>query len=379
MTHSMASQEFRALFPALDRWAWFDTPAAPPAAGPVADALTAALEDWRSGRFSWQGWDSAPGRCREAFAGLAGVDPATVSLHGSAAEGVATVAQSLPPGSVVIPGSDYRSVLFPLLALDQDRNPVLRAGGPGGADATEHIAAMIRQDTVLVAVSQTLTSAGCRLDLARLAAAAHAAGARLLVDMTQSFGVLDWDLAALGADHVIVHGYKWLLCPRGAAWMATRADRLDRLDPLMPNWKSTSPPHGYFGGDLAMLASTAARLDASPAWLSWIGAEAALEIMSRLDPAEVEAHCTGLARAWSQAVRELGFTSASGEQQSHIAVAEMPGPAAGLSERLENSGIKASVTGRRLRIGVHYFNTADDVDRMTDVLKGIAHGHHADS
>jgi selenocysteine lyase/cysteine desulfurase len=72
-------------------------------------------------------------------------------------------------------------------------------------------------------------------------------------------------LTALGAGHVIVHGYKWLPCPRGAAWMATRADRLDLLDPLMPNWKSTSPPHGYFGGDLEMMAGTAGRLDASPA------------------------------------------------------------------------------------------------------------------
>jgi len=374
MTHSMTSREFRSLFPALDHWAWFDTPAAPPAAGPVADALAAALDDWRSGQFSWRTWDSAPGRCRDTFAALAGVDPATVSLHGSAAEAVATVSRSLPSGSVVIPASDYRSVLFPLLALDQERNPVLRADATGPDDMAnaEDIARTIREDTVLVAVSQALTSSGRRLDLARITEAAHDAGARLLVDMTQSFGILDRDLGPLGIDHVIVHGYKWLLCPRGAAWMATRADRLEHLQPLMPNWKSTSSPHGYFGGDLGMLAGTAERLDASPAWLSWVGAEAALEIMSRLDAAEVEAHCVGLARYWTEAVRKLGFAPVLAQQQSHIAVAEMPAAMPGIAGMLEDSGIKTSAVGGRLRIGVHYFNTQDDVDRMAGVLKDVA-------
>lgn len=208
------------------------------------------LDDWRSGRFSWRAWDPVPGRCRDAVAGLAGVSPATVSLHGSAAEGVATVARSLPPGSVVIPSGDYRSVLFPLLALDQERNPVLRAddAGPDGGAAADSIARVIREDTVLVAVSQALTSAGLRLDLARLATVAHAVGARLLVDMTQSFGVLDWNLAVLGIDHVIVHGYKWLLCPRGTAWMATRADRLDRLSRLMRTGRAQPSRTGTSAG-----------------------------------------------------------------------------------------------------------------------------------
>jgi len=366
----MTSQEFRSLFPAVEHWAWLDTPAAPPAAGPVADALDSALADWRSGRFSWRVWDGASARCRDAFARIAGADPSAVSVHESAAEGVTTVARSLPPGSVVVPGNDYRSVLFPLLALDQERNPVLRADGtgPGGAVTAADLARAIRADTVLVAASDTLTSTGYRLDLEGLTEATSAAGARLLIDMTQSFGILDYDLAALRIDYVVVHGYKWLLCPRGAAWLITRPDRLDGLEPLMPNWKSTPAPHGYFGGDLGILADTASRLDASPAWFSWVGAEAALEVMSRLDQAEVEAHCTSLARTWTEAVRKLGFGPVLDDQRSHIAVADAPEPMPDLPAALETSGVKASITGRRLRIGMHYFNTRDDIDRMIDVL-----------
>jgi selenocysteine lyase/cysteine desulfurase len=43
-------------------------------------------------------------------------------------------------------------------------------------------------------------------------------GTRVVLDATQSVG---WLPAPLGwADAVVCAGYKWLLCPRGVAWMA---------------------------------------------------------------------------------------------------------------------------------------------------------------
>lgn len=320
----LTHEEFRLLSPALQDWAWLDTPASPPSARPVFDALSSTLRDWLEGRFRWLDWDAALTESRSLFAGLAGVDEAPVSAHSSAAEAVATVARSLPPGSIVVPDGEYRSVLFPLLALDQSRNPVIRVPATGPATGTQALAEAVREDTVLVAASDTLTSSGYRFDVTALSAAAHAAGARLLMDLTQSFGILSYDLSASGIDHAVVHGYKWLLCPRGAAWMASSPAALDQLDPLMPNWKSTKAPHGYFGGELGMLAAGAGRLDTSPAWFSWIGSIAALELMSRIPRGEVEAHCVGLARNWLADVANLGCAPVLEEQCSHIAVAELP-------------------------------------------------------
>jgi selenocysteine lyase/cysteine desulfurase len=365
----LTQEEFRLLFPALRDWAWLDTPGSPPAARPVFDALSSTLRDWLEGRFRWLDWDAALAESRGLFAGLAGVDEATVSAHSSAAEAVATVARSLPPGSIIVPDGEYRSVLFPLLALDQGRNPVIRVPAKRTVTPTQALAEAVREDTVLVAASDTLTSSGYRFGVTALAGAAHAAGASLLMDLTQSFGILDYDLPASGIDHAVVHGYKWLLCPRGAAWMASSPAALDRLDPLMPNWKSTGAPHGYFGGELGMLAASAGKLDTSPAWLSWIGSVAALESMSRIPRGEVEAHCVGLARSWLAGVAELGCTPVLEEQRSHIAVAELPRVVPDLTGRLERDRVKATATGRRLRIGVHFFNSANDITRATDSLR----------
>jgi selenocysteine lyase/cysteine desulfurase len=304
---------------------------------------------------------------RTLFAGLAGVDDAEVSAMGSVAEGVATVAATLPPGSIVVGDAEYRSVLFPFLALDPDRHTVIRVPSDAGTASTEELAAAIRDDTVLVASSDTLTSTGRRVDAARLRTAADRVGARLLLDLTQSMGVLRHDLTATRPDYVVVHGYKWLLCPRGAAWLIARGDRVHELAPLLPSWKSTDPPFGYFGGSLDG-PPTAARLDTSPAWFSWVGAVAALRLMARLDPADVENHCVNLARRWWEGARDLGYRPVLERQDSHIAVVDLGAGVDRVRERLASARVKATILGSRLRIGVHYFVDEHDIDRALDAL-----------
>jgi selenocysteine lyase/cysteine desulfurase len=367
---AVSSAQFRELFPALRRWAWFDTPGTPPAARPVTDCLRRVLGEWESGDFDWREWDAAAETARDAFAAFAGVDPADVAVLGSVAEGMSTIAHALPPGSVVVPDDEYRSVLFPLLALDPERNPVIRVRGrDGGSPADDDLVAVLRDDTVLLAVGDTLTSTGRRVDLARLRRETAARGAALAADLTQSLGVLDHDLTALGLDYVLVHGYKWLLCPRGAAWLIASGPARDALAPLLPSWKSTAPPYGYFGGALD-LPSDASRLDTSPAWFPWVAAVTALGLRERLDPAAVEAHCVGLAARFLTGMASLGFTPVTAPGTSHIAVVDVGEERDRLAAALPAADVKATLLGTRLRIGVHYFNDDDDVERLLSVAAG---------
>lgn len=364
----LGRDEFRALFPALDEWAWLDTPGSPPGARPVLEAVRGALDDWESGRFSWLAWDATVEAARAAFADYTGVAASRVAVMGSVAEAVSTVAAALPAGSIVVGENEYRSVLFPLLALGPD-HPVIRVPESDGVVTAELLAEAIRPDTVLVAVSDTLTSNGNPVDLAVLRRATDAIGVRMLVDLTQSLGVLHRNLDALDADFTVVHGYKWLLCPRGAAWLVARTDRLAELRPLLPSWKSTDPPHGYFGGTLA-LPETGSRLDTSPAWFSWIGAVAALDVLARLDPDDVRSHCVEVAARWHTIAIDLGLRPVLPRQESHIVVVEADEEfAEELPEHLASARVKASVTGRRLRVGVHYFTDDDDIDRLADAVR----------
>jgi selenocysteine lyase/cysteine desulfurase len=124
----------------------------------------------------------------------------------------------------------------------------------------------------------------------------------------------------------------------------------------------------YFGGPL-QLAPGAARCDTSPAWLSWAGAQAALELVSALPTAAVERHCLALAAAFRDRARQAGAAPLNTGQPSHIAVVQVRNPDS-VRARLRSHRFRARMLGDRLRVGFHYFN--NDVD-VAAVLAGL-HG-----
>jgi selenocysteine lyase/cysteine desulfurase len=236
-TPSVSPARFRELFPALRSTVWLDTPAAPPGAEPFVQALREVMSAWSSGGFDQDAWDATRGEARGLFARLVGVDPATVSTHGSLAEAATTVAGSLPLGRVVVAAEEFRSNLFPWRA----RHQVVAVPARGGATRVEDLIDALDRRTLLLAVSEVTSREGQQLELPALRAATDRVGARLFVNLTQSLGALRFDAEAVRPDYLAVHGYRWLLCPRDAAWLATRPDRLEELRPLAPSWTSTGP------------------------------------------------------------------------------------------------------------------------------------------
>jgi selenocysteine lyase/cysteine desulfurase len=355
---------FRALFPALTEHVWLDTPGSPPAAIPVVEALTSTLQSWSSGDFSWLDWDHVPQEARRLFARYVGVEPDQVTNLGSVAEAAAIVAASLPPGRIVVPDDEFRSNLLPW--LQRDDHDVVRVPSRDGVTRTEDLVAACTPGTVLLAVSEVLSSTGVRADLPALRTATDAVGARLFVDATQAIGVLD-PVDALRADYLAVHGYKWMLCPRGAAWMVTRKDRLSDLRAIAPGWRSGPPPHSYFGGT-APHDRTGAAADASPAWFSWIGAVAALEVLNRTDARVTEAHAISLAHDFVARAHEIGLDSVGRGLPSHIAAVRITDRERVVAA-LQAARIKATVSADRVRVGFHFFNTTGDVDRVLAALR----------
>ncbi|MGW5648777.1 aminotransferase class V-fold PLP-dependent enzyme [Saccharopolyspora sp. NPDC003752] len=361
---------FREQFAVLDRIAWLSTPSCAPAAEPVLRALRAELANWDLGDFSWPQRDRAAQHSRRQVAGLLGLDPEHVALVQSVAEAVATVAAALPASSRVVVGAEeFRSNIFPLLAAEQRGVHVEQVPMPGGCLRSESLVAAITEDTTLVALSDVQSATGWRTDLAAVSARCREVGAQLFVDATQSAGVLTLP-EGVDPDFIAIHGYKWLLCPRGAAWLYVRPDRLAALAPLAPNVKTSPEPQGYYGGPLSY-APGARRLDMSPCWPSWAGAAAALDLLLALDAAALERHCLELAGMLRDGAQERGFRCSPTERPSHIVTIAVP-DADAAAHRLAARDVRATARAGALRFGLHGFNTADDVSRTLSALESTA-------
>jgi selenocysteine lyase/cysteine desulfurase len=318
---------------------------------PAWDALQAALEDWRGGRTSFEGWDDAVETARGTLARLLGVPPDHVAVGATVSGLVGLLAASIPDGArVVAPDVEFMSLLFPFLA--QERRGVRVCLVP-----TTEVAASIDSDTHLVALSAAQMSTGEVADLDAVVAAAAEHSALTVVDATQSAGWLPLD--ATRFDAVVVAAYKWLMSPRGTAFMAIRPELLQTVTPHSAGWFSTPDLHAdYFGAPLR-LAESARRLDTSPAWYSWVGTAATLDVVEQIGIDTIHDHDVGLANRFRAG---LGL----GPSDSAIVMCD----ALDAGDRLERAGIRAAVRGGRLRTSWHVYNTGDDVDATLDALVG---------
>ncbi len=237
---------------------------------PAWDNLSEALEDWRGGRTSWEHWGIPGEAARASFARLVGVPVETVAIGPNVSSFVGLVAASIPDGAhVLAPDVEFTSLLFPFL-VQEHRGVTVRL-----VPAAE-LVSEIGPDVDVVAFSAVQMASGEVADLDGVAAAAAEHDALTVVDATQAVGWLPF--AGARFDVVVAHAYKWLLSPRGTAFMAIRPERMKAVVPHAAGWYAGEDPlQTFFGGPLR-LAASARRLDTSPAWFMWVATAAALDV-----------------------------------------------------------------------------------------------------
>jgi kynureninase len=105
----------------------------------------------------------------------------------------------------------------------------------------------IRPGTDLVVVSQIVFTTGQRLpNLDHIVAAAHQAGALILVDGYHAVGVVEVRFEELGADFMIGGSYKYTRGGPGACWLAIHPRHLNSdLRTLDTGWFAKKEPFGY--------------------------------------------------------------------------------------------------------------------------------------
>jgi selenocysteine lyase/cysteine desulfurase len=138
------------------------------------------------------------------------------------------------------------------------------------------------------------------------------------------------------------------------------------MRPLAPNVQSSADGR-YFGGTPS-LWPTAARLDTSPAWLSWVGARSSLALLSTLDAQQVEEHCLDLANQFRLAAHDLGYQVLDPHGSSQIVTVQVPDPRK-LTASLRDHRIRCLTPADRMRVGFHYFNNSDDLEAVVAALK----------
>jgi selenocysteine lyase/cysteine desulfurase len=343
----MASQLFDAqrLFPHARGYLDTASVGMPPTS--VAEALRAEVVRWERGEAAPPDYDADVEGARAAFGRLVGAPADAVAIAGQLSYFSGVLAASLPAGARVLAAQgEFTSVTFPFLA---------REGVEVIVAPLEALADRLDEGGIdLVAVSAVQSADGRLADLDAIVAAAERHGCATYVDATQAAGWLPLD--ATRVDYLAASAYKWLLSPRGTAFLAVRPERVADLPPLAAGWYAGEDRWTSIYDPPLRLAPGARRLDLSPAWLCWGPTRVALELIERVGVAAIHAHDVGLADRLRQ---RLGMAAAG----SAIVAVEVPDAAGPLP-----AGLRASMRAGRLRACFHLYNTEDDVEELARYL-----------
>src|SRR3954452_10037416 len=316
---------------------------------PAFEALSQAQEDWRHGRVSWEHWTAVTDRARAEFATLVRVRPESIAVGANVSALIAQVALAIPDGArVLAPEPEFTSLLFPFLA-QADRGVTVTVV------ALADIASRIDDDVDVVAVSAVQSSTGELADLDAIEQAAAAPEALTVIDATHAIGWLPLD--ATRFDALACAAYKWLMSPRGTAFMVLKDELAERMNPDQAGWYAAANPLTDQFGPPLRLAPTARRFDTSPAWFSWVGTEPALQVINKIGVETIHAHDLALANRFRAG---LGLEPGN----SAIVTSEIENA----PRKLADAGIMAAARAGRLRASFHVYNTEDDVDAALDAL-----------
>lgn len=308
------------------------------------------VEAWCHGELHANDFDGVIAACRARYARLVGAPADQVALGSQASQLLGLIAANLPEGSeVLLAADDFTSVMFPFLA-QQTRGVRVREAPIG------ELAARVTASTTAVVCSAVQSADGAVLDVDALDAACRSHGALSVVDITQAAGWLPIDVSRF--DVTVCSAYKWLMAPRGGAYLTITPGLRERLVVHSASWAGGEDVWDSIYGSPLRLARDARGLDLSPAWLSWVGQLPALDLLLEVGIPEIQRHDVALADAFSELIGTPGRGSA-------IVSVDAP---ENVAEALADAGVSYSMRAGRLRLAFHLYNTAADVDLAADVI-----------
>jgi cysteine desulfurase / selenocysteine lyase len=308
-------------------------------------------------------------RLKERLASLLGADAKDIALLASASEGLFVAARGIDwrdGDNAVVALSEYPSVLHAWRAIP---GVEVRAVGGGPVPSVDEIRASVDARTRLIAASHVSYLTGARLDLGDLRAIADRVDARLVVDASHSLGVVPVDGSC--CDAVVACAYKWMLGTHGIGVFFVNGRRWPDLPPPWIGWHSIEPEPDWQRRTAVTVKSSIERFEAgNPAFIAAYVLENGLATLMAAGIARIGQHALRLGGELRERLVGLGLPVTTPEPPERRAgnICFETDRAEWLEEQLRARGVLSWGADGRLRLSVHGYNDAADVDRAVAAL-----------
>lgn len=327
-------------------------------------------------------WFDVPERTRGLLAQMIEADATEIAITTSTSYGMNILAQGIqwsPQDTILLIRGNFPSNVYPWMNVESHvaRVKFVEWTAPGDLVPQEQLEAQIIPGVRVVAIDYPHWTNGYLMDLKTLKAKCDEVGAWLVLDCTQSIGVVPVNMSKTPVDAIVASGYKFMLAPYGTGFLYLSEARQDEISVTMPTWMGMANAR-----DFSMLneydfslVNNAARFDVGEhtSFLNMMGMSASLELL--LD--------WGIERIYQHVLLLLDQLVAGLDQSKYRVISDLtlerrsallrfvPNDTSLLEstlERLRENNVFVSFRDNGFRVTPHIYNNESDIDRLLEFL-----------
>lgn len=321
-----------------------------------------------SGDRRWEEWRARREAARAGLAKMINAEPAEIGFTTNTSVGMNLIADALEEQGEVI----SCELEFPVSTV-----PWMHRGvrvhltkTPDGELHPERICQAMTNKTGTIVISHVQYSNGARSPVEEIGArkGSHA----LVVNASQSAGVLPIDVRRMGIDALCTTGHKWMLAGFGSGFVYMSRELLERTRPRQIGWMSVEDPFAMRNDEFTLRTDMAARAEIGvPNFAPIFALGVSIDYMTKLGISNIEQRALAVNRHLTTSLIDAGWKVLSPLHDEAFRSAEtlvaVESPAR-MVAHLARRGVAVTQKPEGLRVATHFFNNEADIARLIGAL-----------
>lgn len=364
---------YRQFFPVTRNLAYLNHAAVAPLCQPAADAMRWLAEDaLENGSLHYAKWLDAYQGLRAGAAKMIYAEPGEIAIVKNTSEGIATVAMGLDwkaGDKIVVFREEFPANQYPWRRLESKG---VRLEWLSVTDPLEKIEAAAR-GARLLSISFVQFLSGFRVNLKDIGEICQRHGVIFVVDAIQGLGAFPIDVRAAHIHALAADGHKWLTGPEGCGILYISRNLQQQVEPVEFGWTNVASFNDYGSRDMALRGDAGRYECGTLNTIGCFGLRAAIDFLLEVGIENISA-----------AVQKLGDYVAEGVTQKGYEILGQRTPATGAGivsfrknevdpvmtvAKLRHNGIIAAARAGWIRVAPHFYNTAEEIDKMVKLLE----------
>jgi selenocysteine lyase/cysteine desulfurase len=359
----------RSNFPVTEKLVYLNTAAAGPLSRSVMEAGSRYYRQMMSdGDTHWDEWLAHREVVRRKVAKLINAEPDEIGLTINTSSGMNLIVDALQGrGDVISCDLEFPVSTIPWMHRQIPVHLVQNiAGEVGPAD----IRRAMTPKTGIISLSHVQYSNGLRSDLTQLGMEKrdHA----LVVNASQSAGVLEIDVKRMNIDALCATGHKWMLSGYGSGFVYISRALLAETKARAIGWLSVEDPYEDRNSEINLRTDAASRSELGcPHFACIFALGASVDLFTDIGTTNIQERALSLNRLLTERLVECGLKVLSplGNENSRSAetlvAIDNPGK---VVTKLREQSVIVTEKPEGIRVATDFFNDEEDIERLIEGL-----------